>query len=166
MKKIPLSQGKFALVDDEDFENVNRFKWYFANGYARRTPIVNGKRTTLSLHRFIMNAKPEEMIDHVNGDKLDNRRENLRFCTPGQNQMNIKKRVKNTICKYKGVYKYQPKGRKQVKYQAVIRKDGKKINLGYFNSEEMAARAYNDAAIIHFGEFANLNDVPKRRGEK
>jgi hypothetical protein len=161
MKQIPLSQGKFAIVDDEDFERVIQFKWSYIGGYAKRAVVRNdGKRRLYPLHRFIMGLSPEDdlMVDHVNFDKLDNRKENLRVCTKGQNNYNHgpKDRLGKSTSKYKGV-SYKPDLR--YKWRARIGIDGVEHILGYFPTEEDAALAYNKAAVKFFGEFAWLNDV-------
>ena len=80
MKKIRLSQGKFALVDDEDYVRVTAQKWQYAKGYAIGYLRRDGKDTSIKLHQFILNAKKGDIIDHVNGNPLDNRRCNIRFC--------------------------------------------------------------------------------------
>ena len=96
MKQIPLTKNKFTLVDDEDYELVNKYNWYFGAGYAR-------SMEKILMHRLIMKAKKGQMIDHIDGNGLNNQRSNLRFCTHSQNMAN-KKGFKNTSSKYKGVY--------------------------------------------------------------
>ena len=161
MKMIPLSQGKFAKVDEDDFERVNQYKWSYINGYAQRAKYrQDGKRRLYGLHRFVMGLSMESdlMVDHINGDKLDNRKVNLRICTKGQNNNNHgpKNRLGKGTSKYKGV---SYKGDTVKKWRSRITIGRKEINLGRFDSEEEAARAYNEAAKEHFGEFAWLNDV-------
>lgn len=161
MKEIKLNKqgknkGKYvALVDDEDFESLNHWRWCAAkNGntfYALRTISVDGKQKCIPMHCAIMNGKG---VDHIDHDGLNNQRSNLRFCTVSQNMMNKRKR-ENTSSIYKGVYFH--KGAK--KWRAHIRINGKRIQLGYFVLEVEAAKAYNDKAIALFCEFANLNDV-------
>lgn len=166
MKEIPLTQGKFAKVDDEDFERVNQFKWCAVKRrdvfYAIRSIKINGKWTKQYMHRFITNAKPGKEVDHENNDGqdsgLDNRKSNLRFCTRAQNLCNQRKQ-KRASSKYKGVY-WQA-GRK--KWRAQIQANGRKICLGVFDSEEEAARTYDRAALKLFGEFARLN-LPEQAG--
>lgn len=149
MKKIPLTQGKYALVDDEDFNRVNQYKWYLlGNGYAKR--IVNGK--IIAMHRFILNASKGQQIDHINCKKLDNRKSNLRFCNNFQNLQNRSKNRKS-ISKYKGVTWYKnPK-----KWGSRITFYRKNLFIGLFNNEIEAALAYNDASKKYHGKFAYPN---------
>ena len=158
MKLIPLTQGQITLVDDEDFEELNQFKWHAHRRqkhytyYARRG--FQGK--TISMHRQIMNVPKGQQIDHRNMVGTDNRRCNLRFCTRSQNQMN-RRSFKNGSSQFKGVtwHKYGKKWQAQVFF-------GKKLYyLGYFDSEIEAAKAYDRKAIELFGEFAKLNFVEK-----
>ncbi len=157
MKQIPLGKsGQFALVDDEDFERVSCFKWYTDTlGYIQRTystveQSIKGKKTCL-LHREILPSCAKE-IDHINGNKADNRKENLRECTRSQNCINqaIRKDNKSGV---KGVYW----AKDRQKWRACIGVNWKTINLGTFKNKEDALVAYNDAAIKYFGEFAVLN---------
>ena len=157
MKKIPLTQGKVALVDDADYERVSKYKWYAWRGgagpfYARRN-VASGRRQqkTVKLHRFILGF-PDSFIDHVNHNGLDNRRSNLRLCTRSQNQQNrLPERGKTSA--YKGVNWNK---RNRIWY-AKIKHNGKGFHLGCFRSEVRAAKAYDDAAKENFGEFAYLN---------
>lgn len=159
MKRISLSQGKFALVDDEDFEFLSQWKWSFHKGYAVRTVsrIKNGK--LVSKHAYMhreVNETPDGFItDHINGNKLDNRRANLRSCTSSQNAGNRK--VGFGVSKYKGV----SWDNKNKKWKSTVKFLGKSIHLGFFLYEGEAAEAYNKAAVKYFGEFANLNLVRK-----
>lgn len=154
MKKIPLSQGQFALVDDKDFEYLSQWKWFLGcGGYASRKYRCEKtkKRLNILMHRVI-NKTPHNMhTDHVNSDKLDNRRANIRTATRKQNMQNTKKKAGSSI--YKGVSWYKA-GKK---WSAKINPDRKRLHLGYFHSETEAALAYNKAAIKYFGQFAKLN---------
>ena len=107
MKEIKLTQGQVALVDDEDFERLNQYKWCIAfngsNWYAARTvSIGNGNQKKVLMHREIMNAPKGVQVDHKNGDGLFNCKENLRFCTNQQNQFNQKNARKNNKLGIKG----------------------------------------------------------------
>jgi hypothetical protein len=156
MKQITLSQGKIAIVDDEDFERVNQFKWFAKKDentwYARRTVRIDGKRKNIHLHTFIMNTALGFVVDHKNHNGLDNRKENLRLCSKSQNQHNQKLRQGGTS-QYKGVCWHKNKRC----YFARIVIAGKQKHLGSFTDEVEAAKAYDEAAKEHFGEFAHLN---------
>jgi hypothetical protein len=152
MKQIPLTQGKFALVDDEDYDWLMQWKWYYALGYARRNEQVNGGRRVILMHREILGGVllPGLVGDHVNRDGLDNRRSNLRVATYRQNCSN---RTKMTRKKFLGVH---PNG---VGFYAKIKLPTGVVHLGTYILEDDAALAYNRAAKAHHGEFASLNDV-------
>lgn len=147
MKQIPLSSGKYTLVDDDIYDTLILNKWSFKGRYAGRTlPKVNGKRKSVLMHRIILDAPEELEVDHINGDKLDNRKENLRLCTRTENRRNS--RAQN---KFKGVVWHKQKN----KWMSTIK--GK--FLGYFDNDLDAAKAYNEAAKKEYGEFAWLNKV-------
>jgi len=156
MKEIPLTQGKVAIVDDADYEWLMQWKWCAANFrgkfYAIRAVNEKLKRTTIQMHRQIMDTPPGMETDHINGNSLDNRRENLRVCTVSQNQMN-RRTQKNNTSGYKGVS--YSKHRK--KWFSQIQIDKKRIFLGLFLTPENAARAYDEAAKRYFGEFTKTN---------
>lgn len=151
MKLIPLTCGRHAIVDDEDYEHLSKYNWHYIS-YAVRTDRTSGKQKTVYMHRQIMGSGPQ--ADHINGDRLDNRRSNLRPATNSQNQRNKAKYSGQWTSEYKGVTKYR-NGR----WIAGIYIDNKRMHLGYFNSEEDAAQAYNFAAAKHFGEYAKLNEA-------
>lgn len=164
MKQIPLGKsGKFALVDDEDYERVMSMgKWQLGSGgYAQKSIYLgseNGKQVkkTLFMHRFIMDATSDYHVDHKKGNTIDNRKFNLRICGQHQNRMN---RVvnKNNRTGYKGVYKMQS----SEKFKAQICVSKTNIHLGTFFTIIEAAKAYNSAALKYHGEFANLNKIPE-----
>ena len=159
MKEIKLTQGQVALVDDEDFERLAEYKWC-AEWKPQRQVFVAVRHAAISnnkiyMHRQIMDAPPGMLVDHRNHKTLDNRRKNLRICTWSQNAANGRKQS-HSSSRFKGVSWYK----RFQKWRASIGKDGKDYNLGYFTDEEDAARAYNKAALAHFGEFALLNEVP------
>lgn len=157
-KRIELSQGKFAIVDSSDYERVNKFKWYYAAGYARRNiRLPNGKRKIVFMHRELMQTPEGFETDHINGNGLDNRRSNLRIVTKHENQRNAKAR-KGTS-QYKGVTFYKSKRHKHGYWVARIQVDGKVKRLGYFKTEIEAAKAYNLAAMQYYGEYAKLNEL-------
>ena len=157
MKEIKLTQGKFALVDDEDFDELNKFKWYAQGGansfYARRDISNNGKRYRILMHRKILGlTNPNIHCDHVNNNGLDNQKSNLRGCTVSENLRNSKPFI-NSTSKYKGVSFYK----RDNKWRAQIMIDGKETHLGYFKDEIEAAKVYDKAAKVHHKEFAYKN---------
>ena len=161
VRKIRLTQDKQALVDDEDYERVNQYKWHYTNrGYAmNRGRRVNGKQTnSIYMHRLIMNPPNTLYVDHKNGDKLDNRKKNLRICTASQNQAN---RVlgKNSTNGYKGVYKVNRDTNIIHPWRAAIKQNNRWIWLGNYSTVKQAALAYNKAAKKYKGSFALLNDI-------
>jgi len=152
MKYIKLYKGQLAIVDDEDFKLANNYKWYMnKRGYVKG---MIGD-TTKSLHRIIM-GEPSGNVDHINGNKLDNRQSNLRICNQSQNCANSKI-PKNNTSGYKGVHW----NKALKKWQSYIMVRRKRIHLGYFYIREQAGKAYNDAAVEYFGEFARLNNIKK-----
>ena len=155
MKKIPLTQNKFAIVDDEDYEYLNQRKWCFDGRYAvRNSPRHHYKRTQISMHRFIMTAPDNMQVDHKNLNRLDNRKANLRLCTPAQNSYNANKRSHN-----KSGYKGVSWVKSRQKYLAQIHIEGKTKNLGRFVVLKEAVKVYNESAKKHYGEFARLNQL-------
>ena len=155
MKTIQLTQGKVAIVDDDDFEMLNAYKWFAHKQgdrfYARRnTSIRNGaKRTAIGMHRVIMRTPVGFETDHVNGDGLDNRRDNLRIATSSQNKMNRGSRRDNKLG-VKGV------SRSRGRFRAVIQINGNYKLIGVFLTIEAASAAYQLAAQKLFGEFAHV----------
>jgi hypothetical protein len=156
MKLIPLTQGHFAIVDDADFENVNQHKWsYHHTGYAMRQVRVRpgrGGQKNEWLHRRLMQPGEGLEVDHINHNKLDNRRANLRVCTKQQNRQN-RKAYKGTSSGFKGV----TWNTREQKWYVKISVNGQRKHIGVFDSAEDAARAYDVAAREHFGAFACLN---------
>lgn len=153
MAEIPLTQGKFAIVDDEDFDLVNRYKWraYLNHGiwYAKRdVRLPGGGRIVKLLHMFLTGFA---QTDHRNGDGLDNRRVNLREATRSQNNANQRKTRGSS--RFKGTCWHKAKKR----WLAGIKVFGRRQNLGYYTDEIDAALAYDAAARHLFGEFAALN---------
>ena len=155
-KLIPLTQGKAVLVDDRDYERLAEFKWFAVNvDSSGKHWYAKSKALNCYMHRLIVHAPEGMYVDHINGDGLDNRTENLRICTNRQNCMNAKKRM-NATSRYKGVHYHSQSKR----WRAQIRIDKRKVYLGCFAAERDAAKAYNEAARKHFGEYAALNLIP------
>ncbi len=158
MKQIPLTQEKFALVDEADFEELSKYKWYVTKShrdlYARRK--VHKTNSCIYMHRQILGLTKKDKMDtdHINHNTLDNRRCNLRICTRSQNNQNGIKQA-NCSSKLKGVSWYK----RDKKWRAYITYYKQTIHLGYFDSEIEAAIAYNKKAEELFGEFARLNNV-------
>lgn len=157
MPKVPLAQGQVAIVDDEDFERVSAFEWEARwhpgtrTFYAVRKVWVGRKVVqTVALHRWILNAPEGVLVDHRDGNTLDCRKANLRTATHAQNSRNSAQHRDNTSG-FKGVSK---SGKKWAAYITVNRKPQ---YLGRFDKPVDAARAYDQAARKHFGEFARLN---------
>ena len=159
MKEIPLTQGYVALVDDCDYERVSAHKWHAEpvprlSGicvYAQRTFRLEGKTCAIRLHRFLICPPPGLVVDHKNGDGLNNVRDNLRICSRSQNQWNRKQQ--NGKSQYKGVYLDLRNG----KWVSQISAHGQRKHLGCFCAEIDAAREYDKAAVEIFGAFAQLN---------
>lgn len=148
VKEIKLSQGKVALVDNEDYEWLNQYKWFCSHKYACR----RNKITNLPMHREIMKTPKGMYTDHINHNTLDNRKENLRVCTCAENNHNAVAKKHNTSG-YKGVYW----NKRDKKWYVQIRVSYKRIWLGYFDFIEDAANSYANAAQKYYGKFAYVN---------
>jgi len=156
MAEIYLSSGNIALIDDEDLHKVRGYKWYEFNGYAARMTRNNeGKRKVLFLHRIILPCASGAVIDHINRNRLDNRKCNLRVTTRRNNNIN-RKRIEEATSPYRGVI-WRPHAKK---WKGYIKVNKKQLHLGYFDTPEEAAMAYNIAAHEHFGNFAVYNLIP------
>ena len=162
--KIELTQGKWAVIDEEDYDMLEQHTWRAQNwgsGFYAVTNIraVDGRQRILSMHRLLLGLQrgdPREG-DHINHDTLDNRRSNLRVCTRAQNQYNY--RSNRGASQYQGVTHLNRK----TPWQATIQINGKHLYLGVFASEIAAAEAYDAAAKKYFGDFAHLNFPMKGR---
>jgi len=148
VKRIPLGGGLYAYVDAADYEWLSQYSWSYRAGYAGCR--IKGK--TVLMHRLIMNTPKGKVVDHVDGNRLNNCRANMRNCTPGENRCNQAKHI-GSVSRYKGVFYLERTGR----YYAKIRQRGKEYWLGCFDDEVEAARAYDRKAVELFGEFARLN---------
>lgn len=144
-----MSRGKVALVDAEDYEWMRRYKWTFDGRYVFRR---GGNGRKVYMHREVIGAIEGEIVDHINRNKLDNRASNLRIATYQQNSANSRTHSHNTSG-YRGVYKWRNY------WRAAITLDGKQVSGGYFKCKKEAAKAYNELAKEHFGDFASLNVI-------
>lgn len=171
MKEIALSNGMICLVDDHDYEWASLYKWHavtssnpkwerkayaYRRVFSKRIGKIDGKRARIQInalmHRELLDAPKGIQVDHHNGNGLDNRRENLRLADQGQQAQNSMSQRGSTSV-FKGVSWHTKRGQ----WRAVIKKDGKATHLLYSHDEEAAARAYDAAAIVAFGEYACLN---------
>ncbi len=148
------------MVDDADFEMINKFNWYLKSpkanfNYAARTYLSDGKRKLVFMHRMILNVTDRSLdIDHKDGNGLNNQRDNIRIATRSENNRNRKAKY-NSTSQYVGVSKA-----KDGRWAAQIKPEGKNpIGLGWYINEIDAALAYNKAAIKIHGEFAKLNKI-------
>ena len=156
-RKIKLTKGQFAIVDADDYEKLRHYCWYAkGNGYtfyAARKEKIAGRKKTVSMHRQIMRAEPDKVVDHINGNGLDNRKANLRVVSQEENNWNSARGMGQGKSKYKGVRYSSSKGI----WRAALCSKGKQIHLGYFKDEAEAAKAYDNAAKLYRGEFARVN---------
>ena len=153
MKQIKLTQGKYAIIDDSSFGLVSQYKWHFhitngKMGYPRT--MIAGKK--IRLHTLLMKNPKGTYADHVNGNTLDNRRENLRICTPSESNANLSKRV-GCSSKYKGI----SFDKERDKWQVRVYFKKKKVFFKRVNTEIEAARLYDLIARKIFGKFAKTN---------
>jgi hypothetical protein len=164
MKEIPLTKGLVTIVDDEDFQMLNAYKWYSV-GHPKKEYAATyggkgkGQPQHIRMHRMLLNAPDDSEVDHINGNRLDNRKSNLRLATRSQNGRNRGKfsnhKGKSHSSRFKGVTYHS----RDSCWQATICVDGQYTHLGYHNTEREAALAYNKAAIKYHGEFAIINEI-------
>lgn len=154
MQQIPLTQGHFALVDDDDYPLISQHKWTYDNtGYAvRKITIARGRYKKVLMHRILTNAQPGQIVDHADGNGLNNTRSNLRLCNGSQNNANRWAKRK-TETPYKGVKRAKTPGR----WEASIGHNYKVIYLGTFDTPEQAAAAYATKAQELFGGYTNTS---------
>lgn len=149
VKRIPIAGGLYAYVDAADYPQISRHHWRLVGcGYAGR----HEKGKLIFMHREIMKPPKGKVVDHISGNRMDNTRDNLRVCSRAENNRNRGKHH-GTSSQYLGVFYHKPTG----KWLAAIGIGRKRKALGYFDDEVEAARAYDRAAVMHFGEFARLN---------
>lgn len=158
MKRLPSTLGYEAIVDDADFEALSAHRWYAHNGGngekrpARRTSVKEGRKVLFLVHHLFP-VRKGLVVDHINGDPWDNRRENLRYCTHANNLLNRKKHGGSCTNIYKGVYPL----RGSTRHCAKISFRGERWMIGHFDTAEDAAVAYDAAALALHGTFARLN---------
>jgi len=160
VRRIMMSGGQFVLVDAADYEWLSRHKWSSRNGYATR----RAGRRLLYMHREIMNPPPGMVVDHIDGNKPNNCRSNLRICTRQENLQNRPKRI-DCVSRFKGVHYHKRSG----KWHAQADLAGEYFRTRLFADEVEAARAYDRLAVELFGEFAYLNfpeDWPPERRQE
>ena len=147
---IPLTQGKVAIVDTEDWEFLMQWRWSFNTRYAS-----HGCPKRILMHRIIAGTPEHLHTDHINGNTLDNRKENLRICAASDNCKNRRQNISHKSSKYKGV----SWNKENNKWTAGIYINKKRVHLGYFYKEEDAAKTYNTNALKYFKEYACLNHI-------
>ena len=159
MKEIKLSQGKVAIVDDEDFERLNQYGWYAQKGRrdnwyaAKKDKQVNGRQKVIWMHREILSVPEEFYTDHVDGNGLNNLKSNLRLATNQENMQNKKQPHRNNKLGIKGVHW----NKREEKFVAHIQFNNKRIHLGYFNVLGDADSDYRKAEEKYFGEFVRCH---------
>ena len=158
MKRIPLTQNEFALVDNEDFKMISKHKWYCVrnkgNNYARRNVGVKPNRSSIEMHRVVLKCPNGMVIDHINGNSLDNRKKNLRVCTQAENTRN---RIQRRSCKnkFKGITFHKH----SKVWHAQICINYNNIYLGSFKNQKSAAIAYDAYAKRIHKQFARTNGI-------
>jgi hypothetical protein len=168
MKKIKLTRGKFAIVDDEDYEELNKYKWivtdsnrsktFYAARYVGKNEngiyLLEHRKKVVKMHSILMNTPKGMTVDHINCNGLDNRKKNIRLCSFAENKRNSSL-SKNNSSGYKGVSWHNT----MRKWRARISFKNNLIVLGYFFNKKEEASTYNEAAKKYHGEFANLNKI-------
>jgi hypothetical protein len=152
-RKIPLTQGQYAIVDPERYEELAKYKWFAKRCDGRFYAVRSTKNKSVKMHQVIIGTEEGKVIDHINSNGLDNRQANVRFATSQQNSWNQRKQRGNSSSKYKGV----SWEKKRNQWRARITFKGRVVPLGRFDTEEEAGRAYDAKAKELFVEFAWLN---------
>lgn len=158
--KCTVKSGRYFIFDNEDLDLLKQYQWSVdKHGYAQGINKSSGKK--VKLHRLLLNVSDVAVVDHINGQPWDNRKCNLRFATQHQNTQNSAMPSSNTTG-YKGVCF----DKRKKKYLAAIHLNGKTKFLGYFSNPQDAAKAYDKAAVLYFGEFARLNFADLKSGRE
>ena len=157
-RRIKLTRGKYAIVDADDFERLNQYKWHWAHpGYAKRLVSdrsgIRRRQVGVYMHRMVRTAPDGMVVDHINREKLDNRKANLRVATRRQNGWNRKFKRKGGKTHYNGIRW----DRNKQTWQVRLTINGRRESFGYYADEEAAAKAYDRIAKKHRGEYAVLN---------
>jgi hypothetical protein len=158
-REIELTRGMKALVDDDMYEELSRFKWRVRHSWSSWYAMRHGNNgKSFDMHRVVLGLTHGDgiQVDHIDGNGLNNQRSNLRICSNTENQRNRRVGANNTSG-FKGVDFHKHSGT----WRARISIDGRRVFLGAFDNSIDAARAYNKAAITCFGEFARLNEIPE-----
>lgn len=151
---LPNSTRHTVVISKCDAERVMAHRWWVDSADKKLKFYTKIGRQKVYLSRFIMNAKPGEQVDHISGDRLDNRRANLRIASHAENCQNRQKSRTAATSRFKGVSK---KTRRRSPWQVSIRANGKHVHIGCFADEIAAARAYDDAARTAYGAFGRFN---------
>lgn len=154
MATLSTNHGVEILIDDEDYEELSKYKWYKMKiGYIYRVTTSSINRHSIFIHREVLSAPKGLQVDHINRDPLDNRRVNLRICTAAENSANVARR--GGVSVYKGVYR-----RRDGRWIAGVISEHINHWLGSYATEEEAGMAYNNGALYYHNDFAVLNDIP------
>ena len=156
MKQIQLTQDQVAIVDDEEFEYLNQWKWQAHYNRKGNTYYASGNINNryCAMHRLILNAPKNLLVDHINHNTLDNRKKNLRLATKLENSHN-RKRCKRNTSGYKGV----TWSKLHNKWRSRICVESKRLHLGLFDTAEEAYIAYCNAAIEYHKDFVYLEEI-------
>lgn len=153
MRLIGLTRGMSAMVDDCDYDSLNEFRWYTNKNYRTYYAATKRPEQTVQMHRVILSAPMGVLVDHIDGNGLNNQRANLRFASPSENTAHRLHRPAVTSSRYRGV----TYNRRTSSWQAGIKVAGKSRHLGLFECEDVAAHAYDAAARRTWGQFAVCN---------
>jgi hypothetical protein len=157
MKAIRLTQGQIAIVDDDDYPRLAIHKWCATRSKQRWYAVRRDGMKILFMHRVILGAVGHVDVDHRDGHGLHNCRSNLRIATRQENSRNQTRLRERKTARFRGVSLHRSEYALKKPWRATIKIDGVRIHLGYYASEEEAARAYDAAAVKHFGDFASPN---------